>query len=319
MRKDGGMPLTRTHRWTAADLPDQSGRTAVVTGANTGIGYETAKVLAWRGATVVLACRDRVRAERAAERIRATAPGATLAVLELDLASLDSVRRAAQRLAATHPRIDLLVNNAGVMVPRDRLTVDGQDLQMAVNHFGPFAFTGLVLDRLLGVPGSRVVTVSSNSHRQARVDVEALAAGRRSKWNSYAQSKLANLLFTFELQRRLAAAGAGTAALAAHPGTAYTDLARDFPGWVRFAASPRLRWANGWLFQTAARGALPTLRAATDPVASGGDYFGPSGWLQLTGHPVRVEPAARARDTGAARRLWDVSERHTGVTYPIGR
>lgn len=316
-REDVGVPPSRTDRWTPTDMPDQSGRTAVVTGANTGIGYETAKALAGRGAAVVLACRDVAKADAAAGRIRATVPGADLSLVELDLASLDSVRRAAEQLRAAHPRVDLLINNAGVMVPQDRTTADGQDLQIAVNHLGPFAFTGLVIDQLLGVPGSRVVTVSSNAHRPARIDFDALASGRRTKWNAYAQSKLANLLFTFELQRRLAAAGAGTVALAAHPGTAYTDLARGFPGWIRYAASPRFRWANGRLFHTAGQGALPTLRAATDPTAGGGDYFGPSGRLQFTGHPVRVAPAARARDAEAQRRLWRESERLTGIVYPL--
>ena len=297
--------------WTAADAPDQSGRTAVVTGANSGIGFETARVLAERGAAVVLACRDPGRAEEAAERIAGTAPGAELGIVKLDLGSLTSVREAAGELRATRPKLDLLVNNAGVMYPPYQRTEDGFELQFGVNHLGHFALTGLLLGQMLAMPGSRVVTVSSQGHRLGRIDFGDLQSERRySRVAAYGQSKLANLLFTFELQRRLATAGAATSALAAHPGVTRTELTRYLPGWMQAAA--------GLLpFQGSEMGALPTLRAATDAGARGGEYYGPSGPGEMRGYPRRVGSSARSREAGLARRLWDESLRLTGVSYPV--
>lgn len=304
------------HRWTSADVPDQRGRTAVVTGANTGLGFETARVLAERGATVVLACRDPERAARAATRLGAAGPDGTVSVVELDLASLDSVRRAAGELRARHPRLDLLINNAGLMSPSFQRTADGFELQFGVNHLGHFALTGLLLDRLLAVPGSRVVTVSSIAHRQGEIDFDDLPSERGYRWMAaYAQSKLANLLFTYQLQRRLAAAGAATIAVAAHPGNAKTDLIRHFPIRQRTIGHPGLRWATWWLFQSAQRGALATLRAAVDPRVHGGEYYGPPGRLQFTGHPVRVDSSRRSHDLATQQRLWGRSEQLTGVSF----
>ena len=299
--------------WTVADVPDQGGRTAVVTGANSGIGFEAATVLAQRGAHTVLACRDTGKAEAAAARMTAAAPGASVSVVRLDLASLDSIRAAADQLLAAHERIDLLINNAGLMWPAYGKTADGFELQFGTNHLGHFAFTGLLLAAMLPVPGSRVVTVSSNGHRAGRIDFADLQSERHyGRMSAYAQSKLANLMFTYELQRRLAAAGAPTAALAAHPGVAFTELTRNLPG-VLQSTYP----AVGGLFtQSAAMGALPTLRAATDPAAAGGEYFGPAGLAQVKGYPVRVSSTARSRDQAAQQRLWAESERLTGVTYP---
>jgi len=304
----------RSARWTEADVPDQRGRTAVVTGANSGIGFETARALAEHGATVVLACRNVDRGNEAAERILARTPDAALVVVRLDLGSLASVREAAEELRAAHARLDLLVNNAGVMwTPRSR-TADGFELQFGTNHLGHFALTGLVLDRLLRVPGSRVVTVSSLGHRTGRMDFDDLQSERRyGRHSAYGRSKLANLMFTYELQRRLAAAAAETIAVAAHPGGANTDLTRNSPALLR-----RLNdLFGGMVTQSPAMGALPTLRAATDPGVRGGEYYGPSGPFETSGHPRRVGSSRRSHDADAQRRLWAESERLTGVTYPV--
>jgi NAD(P)-dependent dehydrogenase (short-subunit alcohol dehydrogenase family) len=295
--------------WTGADIPDLTGKTAVVTGANSGLGFETARALAARGAAVVLACRDAGKADDAAGRIRAAIPAADLATLRLDLGSLASVRDAAARLRSGRARIDLLINNAGVMAPPYGHTQDGFELQFGVNHLGHFALTGLVLDMLLAAPGSRVVTVSSNGHRVGDIYFDDLAFERGYRpMRAYGQSKLANLMFTYELQRRLAAAGSTTIALAAHPGTAATELERHLPFGMRMLSplAPH---------QRADRGALPVLRAAADPAARGGDYYGPGGLGQFTGYPVLVASSRRSHDAAAQRRLWQVSERLTGVTY----
>jgi NAD(P)-dependent dehydrogenase (short-subunit alcohol dehydrogenase family) len=309
----------RRGRWTAADVPDQSGRTAVVTGAGGGLGLETAEVLARRGAAVVLAGRDLRKTERAADRIRSAAGrGGTASVLavHLDLASLASVRAAAEQIRDACPSLDLLINNAGVMaIPRE-LTEDGFERTLATNHLGHFALTGLLLGRLLGTQDSRVVTVSSNGHRPGIMDFDDLQLASRYKpWRAYYRSKLANLLFTYELQRRLAAADAGTSALAAHPGNARTDLWRHSSRFDQALYRDRFRALTFWFAQSAQAGALPTLRAATDPAARGGEYYGPGGPLQFTGYPVRVESSARSRDEAVAARLWKVSEELTGVSY----
>src|SRR6266403_344219 len=253
-------------KWTSDDVPGQQGRLAVVTGANTGLGFETAQVLAARGASVVLAVRDTGKGKQAAAAIAGTAPGADVMVQALDLASLDSIRAAAGALRARHPRIDLLVNNAGVMFPPRQVTRDGFELQFGTNHLGHFALTGLLLEQMLPVPGSRVVTVSSLAHRvRARINFGDLQ-GERSyrRVAAYSQSKLANLMFTYELARRLSGAATTTIAVAAHPGLASTELTRNSP--AASAALARL------ISQKPAMGALPALRAATDPGVAGGQY-----------------------------------------------
>lgn len=309
---------TRHGRWTAADVPSQAGRTAVVTGASSGLGLETARVLAGRGASVVLACRDMGKAERAADLIRAQITRADVRVLRLDLASLASVREAASEIRSACPRLDLLINNAGVMAVPYHRTEDGFELTFATNHLGHFALTGLVLDRLLETPGSRIVTVSSIGHRQGVMHFDDLQfEGEYKPWHAYWQSKLANLLFTHELQVRLAAASARTIALAAHPGNARTGLWRTTSRLERALYNPRLRMLTFWFAQSAQTGALPTLRAAAGPSARGGDYYGPPGRLQYTGYPVRVESSARSHDVVAQRRLWELSEGLTGVSYQI--
>jgi NAD(P)-dependent dehydrogenase (short-subunit alcohol dehydrogenase family) len=300
--------------WTAADIPEQRGRVAVVTGSNTGLGFQTARLLAERGATVVLAVRDLERGRQAAERIAASAPSAAVRLQRLDLASLASVREAAAELVAQHPAIDLLINNAGVMYPPRQTTVDGFELAFGINHLGHFALTGLLLPALLPVAGSRVVTVSSIAHRvRAGIHFDDLQLERGfDRMKAYGQSKLANLLFTYELQRRLAPAGT-TSALAAHPGASNTELIRNSPTVLRALARP----LAPIVAQSAARGALTTLRAATDPAALGGQYYGPDGVAEMRGHPTLVSSSAQSHDPDIQRRLWAVSEELTGVRYPV--
>src|SRR5215468_3194076 len=297
-------------KWTSDDVPGQQGRLAVVTGANTGLGFETAQVLAARGASVVLAVRDIEKGRRAAARIAGAAPGANVTVQPLDLTSLDSIRAAAGELRAKHPRIDLLINNAGVMFTPKQTTGDGFELQLGTNHLGHFALTGLLLEQMLPVPGSRVVTVSSQAHRlRARINFGDLQSERSySKVAAYSQSKLANLMFTYELHRRLSGAGT-TIAVAAHPGLASTELTRHSS--AASAALVRL------ISQKPAMGALPTLRAATDPGVLGGQYYGPGRLLGTRGYPKSAESSGQSRDTAIQRRLWTVSEELTGVTFPV--
>jgi len=301
----------RSRGWGIDDIPDQAGRVAVITGANTGIGYQAAVYLAGRGATVVLAGRDAARTEAAHDRLLGQVTGARLDTVSLDLASLQSVRQAAVEIRARYPRLDLLINNAGVMMCPHGVTADGFELQLGTNHLGHFALTGLVLPSLLDTDGSRVVTVSSNGHKMGRINFTDLQSERRyNRITAYAQSKLANLMFTYELQRRLARAHAPTIAVAAHPGTSDTELVRHLPGWMQ--AGSRLVPS-----QDAAHGALPTVRAATDPAAAGGDYYGPSGLGEFAGPPVRVRSSGRSHDAAAARQLWAISEQLTGVTFPV--
>jgi NAD(P)-dependent dehydrogenase (short-subunit alcohol dehydrogenase family) len=303
-------------RWTAADVPDQSGRTALVTGANAGIGYETARILAERGARVLLACRDQGRTDEAMRRIRAAAPRARLEAIRLDLASLASVREAAQAVRAATDRIDLLINNAGVMRPPHGLTKDGFELQFGINHLGHFAFTAQVLPLLWHVPGSRVVAVSSIAHKNGSIHFEARNFDPEpyDSGTGYTQSKLANLLFAFELNRRLAAAGAETVALGAHPGAVLTALPRYMPFGMRTA----VRTVVFTLGQrNVSIGALPSLRAATDPHARGGEYYGPNGRAEFRGDPVLLPPAPAALDEAVAERLWRASERLADVSFEI--
>jgi NAD(P)-dependent dehydrogenase (short-subunit alcohol dehydrogenase family) len=295
--------------WTEQDIPDQHGRVAIVTGANTGLGFETARMLAERGAAVVLAVRDVEKGRRAAARITGD-----VTVQALDLTSLDSIRSAATDLRAAHPRIDLLINNAGVMYTPRQTTADGFELQFGTNHLGHFALTGLLLDRLLPVPGSRVVTVSSTGHRiRAAIHFDDLQWERSySRVAAYGQAKLANLMFTYELQRRLASHGT-TVAVAAHPGVSNTELVRNAPAALRVP----ITWLAPLLTQTAEMGALPTLRAATDPAVAGGQYYGPGGRGEIRGYPKLVTSSPDSHDQAVQQRLWTVSEELTGVTFPV--
>jgi NAD(P)-dependent dehydrogenase (short-subunit alcohol dehydrogenase family) len=306
--------MSSNGKWSTADVPDQSGRVAVVTGANTGIGYHAAAVLAHRGAHVVLAVRNLEKGNAALARIVAAGPNADVTLQELDLSSLDSVRAAADALRSAYPRIDLLINNAGVMYTPKQVTKDGFEMQFGTNHLGHFALTGLVLDHLLPVRGSRVVTISSIGHRiRASIHFDDLQWERRyDRVAAYGQSKLANLLFTYELQRRLADQQKNTIAVAAHPGTSNTELTRNLP--VIF--KPAVAVFGPLVFQSPAMGALPTLRAATDPAVEGGQYYGPDGLGEQRGHPKIVGSSAQSHDEDLQRRLWEVSEELTDVKFP---
>jgi len=306
--------MSNNGKWAAANVPDQTGRVAIITGANTGLGYDTAAVLAAKGAHVVLAVRNLDKGNDAAARITAESPGADVALQQLDLSSLDSVRVAADALRSAYPRIDLLINNAGVMWTPKQTTADGFELQFGTNHLGHFALTGLVLDHLLPVEGSRVVTVSSLGHRiRAAIHFDDLQWERSyNRVAAYGQSKLANLMFTYELQRRLAPKNT-TIAVAAHPGGSDTELARNIPAVLR----PAEAVLGPLLFQNAAMGALPTLRAAADPEVRGGQYYGPDGFGQTRGYPKLVGSSAQSHDEKLQQRLWTVSEELTGVTFSV--
>lgn len=293
--------------WTLANVPDQTGRVAVVTGANSGIGYEAALALARKGARVVLACRSETRGADALAQIEAASPAGSAELMLLDLSDLDSVRAFADAFLAAHDRLDLLVNNAGVMMPPEATTAQGWELQWGVNVLGHFALTGLLLDRLDATPEARVVTLSSVAHRMGTIDFGNLRGEKAyDATREYAQSKLGDLVFAVELQRRLTATGSGTVSVAAHPGVTHTELQRHSGFWDRFA---------GWFAMDPPQGALPTLYAATAPEAEPGAYYGPDGFLEIRGHPAPATVAKKARDRQTAARLWREAEEATGVRY----
>ncbi|MCP9488586.1 MAG: oxidoreductase [Solirubrobacteraceae bacterium MAG38_C4-C5] len=307
--------------WTTTQIPPQGDRTVLVTGANSGLGLITARELARAGARVIVAVRDTSRGVEAAGEIRRVAPGAVVEVERLDLGDLASVRACAEAVSERHERLHLLVNNAGVMAPPRRETVDGFELQLGTNHLGHFALTGLLLDRLLGASEPRVVTVSSAAHRMGKMDFDDLQAQRGySAWPRYGQSKLANLLFCFELQRRAAAAGVTLRSMAAHPGYAATNLQTSGPllgsgGPIALVKGLAMRAGNLVAAQSAEKGALPTLYAATVPDLPGAAYIGPDGRGEMRGSPTPVGTSDAALDEESARRLWQVSEELTGVAY----
>ena len=297
--------------WTAKDIPDQSGRNAIVTGANSGLGLVTARELARAGAAVVMACRNLDKGHAAVEQVRAAVPDAQVQLEELDLASLESVRGFAERYKATHDGLDLLINNAGVMAPPRRRTADGFELQFGTNHLGHFLLTTLLLDSMEGREDARVVTLSSTAHKMGRISFDNLNGDRHYfRWFAYGQSKLANLLFALELDRRLRAQGSTVKSLAAHPGYAATNLQSAAPPLVDRVV---MKVSNAVIAQSDDMGALPTLFAATQPGLSGGTYVGPDGPGEQRGYPTIVKPSGRARDEDSARRLWQVSEELTGV------
>jgi NAD(P)-dependent dehydrogenase (short-subunit alcohol dehydrogenase family) len=303
-------------RWTVDDIPDQTGRTVLITGANSGLGLRSAEALAAKGARVLMACRNETKAVEACDRVADEATGPAPEVVLLDLADLGSVRACAEKVLAMGDRLDVLINNAGVMaVPLGR-TVDGFEMQFGINHLGHFALTGLLLPALRRSEAPRVVTVSSNVHRTGRINWDDLAAERSyRRWPAYSQSKLANLLFSYELDRRARQAGSDLVSVAAHPGYASTHLLS-----VGAEQSGRrltgLIMSAGRLFaQSDAMGALPQLYAATAPDVEGGQYFGPDRLFELRGHPQQVSASSSARDPETARRLWETSEDLTGVTY----
>jgi NAD(P)-dependent dehydrogenase (short-subunit alcohol dehydrogenase family) len=314
-----GGEATHGATWGTEDIGDLTGRVTLVTGANSGIGYETAKALAGHGAHVILACRDEAKARRARDKLESELERSSLEIVHLDLADLVSVHRAAAAVVRDHARLDIVVNNAGVMGTPYRLTADGFELQMATNHLGHFALTGLLLDRVLTTERSRIVTVSSHMHRMARLRLDDLAGTvLRDTWVLYGTSKLANLLFTAELSRRLEAAGVATLAMAAHPGWARSNLAANGAALSGSRLRRKLgRAAGTMLGQSASAGALPILCAATSSSVRSGEYIGPAHLLGLYGPPRIAHPSARARDNEAAAGLWRASEELTGVRYSV--
>jgi NAD(P)-dependent dehydrogenase (short-subunit alcohol dehydrogenase family) len=302
-------------RWTAKDIPDQKGLSAVVTGANSGLGFETAIALAAAGASVVLACRDEAKGEAASKRIIESHPSADVHVQVLDLAEIASIRSFAADYSSSHDHLDILVNNAGVMAIPRRETADGFEMQFGTNHLGHFALTGLLLDKLVARPGSRVVAVSSQVARIGRMRFDDLQGTKHyGKWTAYAQSKLSNQLFTLELDRR--ASSKGIVSVAAHPGYAATNLQAVGPRMSGSGIMTRVTDLENAVFaQTAVMGALPTLYAATAPGVRGGQYFGPDQLFGMRGYPKQVRFVRAATNPEVARRLWDVSEELTGVRY----
>lgn len=302
-------------RWTADEMPDQTGRTALVTGANSGLGLVTARELARAGARVVMACRSAERAGPALEHVRAAAPGADVSVEPLDLASQGSIRELADRFLAGGDGLDLLVNNAGIMATPRAETADGFELHLGTNHLGHFALTARLVGAMREREDARVVTLSSFAHKLGRIRFDDLDGHRRyGRWRAYCQSKLANLLFALELDRRLRAAGWPVKSIAAHPGYSHTNL--------QSAAAPALDRAimavtNRLGAQDAEGGAQPTLYAATKPDLPGGSYVGPDGFAELGGLPQLATPSRTARDEALARRLWEVSEELTGVRFDL--
>lgn len=304
-------------RWTTDDMADQRGRVAVITGANSGIGFEAARALAAKGAHVVMACRSAPKADAAMTELRAELNSPSLEFVTLDLASLTSVAAASDAILGRHPAIDLLINNAGVMALPRRLTEDGFEMQLGTNHLGHFALTGRLLPGLMAADAPRVVQVSSLAHRIGRVRLDDLQSERGyTRWGAYGQSKLANLLFAFELHRRLEASGSTALSVACHPGYANTHLQ------LVAAEEAGSRWRQGFwrvvnthIAQSAAMGALPTLYAATAPTVRGADFIGPRGRTQMAGYPVKVQTSGRARSRSTARGLWERSEALTGVRF----
>jgi NAD(P)-dependent dehydrogenase (short-subunit alcohol dehydrogenase family) len=303
------------NQWTQSDIPDLSGKVIIVTGANSGIGYEAAKEFARKGARTILACRSMDKAQAALDQIKQEIPTATAEIMELDLASLASVREFAEAFKARYDQLDILVNNAGIMWVPYQKTVDGFESQFGTNHLGHFALTGLLMDLVLKTPDARIVNVSSVGHRSGTMDFDNLMfeGGKEyGRHRAYGRSKLANLLFTYELQRKFEAMDADVIATAAHPGGSNTNLSRYIEEiWYFKALRPLLER----MMQGADMGALPTLRAAVDPAASGGEYYGPDGFMEQGGYPVIVQSSAESHSKADAHRLWEVSEQLTGIHY----
>jgi NAD(P)-dependent dehydrogenase (short-subunit alcohol dehydrogenase family) len=301
--------MSHKRKWTDEDITDQTGRLAIVTGANSGIGYETARALAEKKAAVILAVRNLEAGQAAVDRIKSSVPSANLETMHLDLSSLASVRSFAEDFPKKHQKLDLLINNAGVMMPPYSKTEDGFELQFGTNHLGHFALTGLLLTLVMSTPDSRIVNVASQAHRAGEITFDDLNREKEYKpMSAYGQSKLANLLFTYELQRKLDRKSASTIAVAAHPGWTATNLQRHV-GLIDFL--------NRFFAQGSRAGSWPTLYAATAPDVKGSDYFGPNWLYEMRGHPKKVESNDKSHDEAVAARLWDVSEELTGVTFDL--
>jgi len=304
------------NKWTTDDIPDLAGKVIIVTGANSGIGYEAAKEFARKGAQTILACRSVDKAQRASKQIRAEIPNAVVEVMQIDLASQKSIHEFAESFKSKYDRLDILVNNAGIMMVPYGKTEDGFERQFGTNHLGHFALTGLLIDLLKNTPNSRVVNVSSNGHHQGHMDFNNLMFENGkgySRMGAYGRTKLANLLFTYELQRRFEASGINSITTAAHPGLTNTALADHFFG-VKLLR-PILQPLLGSFLQNASMGALPTLRAAVDPAASGGQYYGPDGPGETRGYPIVVRSNRASHNEADARQLWNISEKLTGIKF----
>lgn len=301
-------------QWNLSKIGDQTGKTVIVTGANSGIGYEAAKALAKNGAAVIFASRNSLKAENALSLVRGEYPEVKIEFMPLDLASLSSIRSFVDQFSTKYDRLDVLLNNAGIMMVPFGITEDGFERQLGINHFGHFALTGLLMDYLQKTPNARVVNISSNAHYAGDIDFSDLLyqTGRYTPMGAYSRSKLANLLFTYELKRRLEDQGFDTLALAAHPGISATGLADHFVAqpltWI-------VRGAMKLMFQSAEMGALPGLRAAVDPAARSGEYYGPDGKGEKSGYPVVVSSNPASHDLDDARNLWEISEKLTGIKY----
>jgi len=306
-------------KWTTADIPDQTGRTYLVTGANSGLGFETAKALAGKGAQVVIACRDAERAQSAVREIEKEMPGVEVSTIALDLASLESIRSCCEKFKKNHGELHGLINNAGVMALPERRTADGFEMQFGTNHLGHFALTAQLIEPLLAASNARVVTLSSTAHLTGRMRWDDLQWERGyQNWLAYGQSKLANLLFARELGRRLEARGCEARSIACHPGYAATNLQRTGPQMAESGAMEGVMdIANRVFAQSAQMGALPTLYAATAGEAKNGHYIGPDGFFGTAGHPSRATPSRRARSREDAARLWKESESLTGVEFRV--
>lgn len=295
-------------KWTAENIPNQKGKVAIVTGSSSGIGFETARVLAEKQATVIIAVRNLEKGNKAAEKILAQNKNADVKVMELDLANLGSVEKFAENFQKDYSQLDLLINNAGVMIPPYSKTADGFELQFGTNHLGHYALTGLLLEVLLKTEGARIVNVSSGAHKVGNLNFDDLTWEKRgySAWRAYGDSKIANLYFTFELDRQLKEKKLNLLVTAAHPGYTATELQRNM-GIFEFL--------NNIFAQDISMGALPTLRAATEGGLKGGEYFGPGGFMEMWGFPIRVESNSLAKDAEIAKKLWEVSEELTRVKF----
>jgi NAD(P)-dependent dehydrogenase (short-subunit alcohol dehydrogenase family) len=294
--------------FTIKDVPNMAGKTALITGANTGLGFETAKVLAANNAQVIIACRNVDKANLAVAAIKAHAPSADVSSVALSLDDLSSVKRAVSELSWLD-KLDILINNAGIMVPPLERTADGFESQFGVNHLGPFALTGLLLDKMVNVPGARIINTSSLAANSGKILFDDINADNRyNAMQRYSMSKLANLMYSAELDKRLQQAGAECMSIACHPGVATTELSRYLPGWISIA-EPLVKF----LFNTAEQGAWPTLQAATDPSADRGGYYGPSRRRQTSGPSIKVRGARK--NSKQAQQLWELSEQMTGVSY----
>lgn len=304
MRKE-----SNNRRWDEKDVPDLTGRTVIITGANSGIGFEAARVMAGRGAEVVMACRNVERSSEAYEKVKEISPKKRVKFMLLDLANLSSVREFAGEVREKYPRIDILVNNAGVMVPPYGRTKDGFELQIGTNHLGHFLLTGLLMDNIIATPGSRVVTVTSIAHFRGEINFNDIHFEHNyRRMGAYRQSKLANLLFAYELDRKLKEKNKETISVAVHPGVSSTKLFK-MPRWL-----DRLKDA---VLMSAAKGSLPSLMGATEPSLSGGEYIGPDGFRQMRGYPTVLNSSSRSHDLQLAARLWELSEELTSFRFSI--